>query len=217
MYFNFEKDNSETEIKTENNYFTVTMQPHNLKLHQKRGGAVAVTLYNDKLLLIKIQRKDGKTHYELPRGFAKPDETEIKTAERELQEETGQADINSAEIIGHVMPDSGLLDSNIALVLLQTSKPTHLKLESDEKIKSAEWIPLDQVLNLIAEDKITDSYTLSALMLLIAKTDEDNTDNTDDNLAKADLNSDKESTVSGNIKQKKLSDNTSVIKDTELH
>ena len=120
------------EVTIENNHFNISMKAKNLIINQKIGSSVAVVMCNDKFLLIKIRRKDDTVHYEFPRGFAKNDEKLKDTAIRELAEETSLTDIKSVANLGVIMPDSGLINIKINLILIKLNSANNNQLPQNK-------------------------------------------------------------------------------------
>lgn len=152
------------EVTIENNYFNISMKAKNLIINQKIGSSVAVVMCNDKFLLIKIRRKDDTVHYEFPRGFAKNDEKLKDTAIRELAEETNLTDIKSVANLGVIMPDSGLINIKINLILIKLNSANNIKLQKSKKISDYIWSSKRDMFAAIKEGKIIDSYTIAGFI-----------------------------------------------------
>lgn len=103
-----------------------------------------------------------KTLWELPRGQADlGDRTPHDTARRELQEETGLAASDSV-VLGKVYPDSGLSGDavNVVHVIVEDLLPA-----GNPEYALLRWLSLNEVQAAIADGRIRDGITLSALML----------------------------------------------------
>ena len=157
-------------INWHNNYFKVVGAPRNLHITQLVSGSVIAPwcIKNNlpNYLLIEITRKDGQKHWEFPRGFAKPDEDPSVTAKRECQEETGLTAYNLKKL-GTVMPDSGLIDSEISLFKGEFNDDAKITLQKSEKISDYRLMTLGEIKDLIRQNKIIDGYTLAAVSHLM--------------------------------------------------
>ena len=121
-----------------------------------------------------------KTVLEIPRGFADPDDPDAAyTAVRELAEETGlnlleekaQSCCQITEI-GTVHPDSGLSNSSVALILaeIRTDQIPELAVkDQNETILGHLLVTEAELSDMIADERITDGFTLSAYAKYRAK------------------------------------------------
>ena len=154
-------------MEQENNYFKLKIDPHNLKIHQKRLGAVAIPVNDEEqYLLIKVIRFD-KTYYEFPRGFEAEQESFEDAAIRELEEETGVI-TKKATLIGTVMPDSEILDAENGIVECKVPEFSGFALQDNEGVQDVKICRLADLLRLVRQHKIIDSYTLAAIDHLVA-------------------------------------------------
>lgn len=142
-------------------------------IKQKDGvaGSVIVPVINDNLLFL-IQKRPATSYQEtleFPRGALDGNESPLKCAIRELQEETQilatQQDIKN---IGELLPDTGILTSRVAVFIAQTTID-----ESDIKISdesaSFRLIPIKDVPAAIKNREISCGITLAALALYNAQ------------------------------------------------
>jgi ADP-ribose pyrophosphatase YjhB (NUDIX family) len=115
--------------------------------------------------------KVGRVSYELCGGFAKVGESGSITALRETQEETGSA-VVSQEFLGHVVADKAFCSQlvTVAFGRIDPSKKPADKPDPNEamlaKVKFFTW---SEVAALQREGKLYDSFTLSAIAMLIMK------------------------------------------------
>jgi tRNA nucleotidyltransferase (CCA-adding enzyme) len=106
-----------------------------------------------------VQNRKGKWGF--PKGHLEDKETPLMAARREIYEEAGIEDLSMVKRLGlleHVKPghpeyqDTG----GVKYILMYLFKSTQEQVgPTDEEITRAEWVPLDQVLDLLhyAEDK----------------------------------------------------------------
>lgn len=116
--------------------------------------------------------------WEFPRGMGEVGESIAETAVRELEEETGFTVSDMAEpaqFLQIIHPDTGLLSSEIAVVLL-TFRQTALEISAlhDDQSNDASrhtdwelngqirWISPDELLAMIADGQMTDGITIAA-------------------------------------------------------
>lgn len=126
---------------------------------------------NSKIVLVKVLRMPlNKISLEIPRGTGDLNETSADCALREGKEETG-LDIlpDQLTLLGKVHPENGILSAhlNIYHAFLPVEQPL-LPTDADE-IKEILAVSRSDLFHLIATNQITDAFTLSALMMLLAK------------------------------------------------
>lgn len=154
-------------MKWENNYFKIAGTSDSLNIKQKVSGAVTIPTDGLYYLLIKIIRSDQKEHWEFPRGFSSNKETYIQTALRELKEETNlNSNEQNSKLLGTVMPDSGLINSCIGLVLIKTDFDQTIKIQKKEKIINYQLVTLPQLNHMVKEHIIIDSFSLASILHL---------------------------------------------------
>lgn len=80
-------------------------------------GVAVLPVCEEKFGLLKIFRHAVERDcWEIPRGFVEPGESEIGSALRELQEETGlSCAMGETESLGYVTPDAGILAARVHL------------------------------------------------------------------------------------------------------
>ncbi len=109
--------------------------------------------------------------WEFPRGMAKEVETPIRTAIRELAEETGMhVSSSQVTILQHIHADTGVLRDNIAVarITIPRSYTEHVE-NSDWELASLRWVPATTVQRMIANGEITDGITLAAWSVYCAQ------------------------------------------------
>jgi ADP-ribose pyrophosphatase len=128
------------------------------------GAVVILPLLDDgRLCFVENYRVAvGRTLIELPAGTLEPGEDPADTARRELAEETGYR----AGRIEHVLSfwmSPGILDERMHFYLAASLEPGAQNLDAGEDIRTllATW---DEALEFVAQGRIEDSKTLSALL-----------------------------------------------------
>lgn len=144
--------------------------------YNKMGAAILPILKCEKskyvLLQYHYRQFVDKTTLEIPRGFADPNDITSKiTALRELSEETGiiMENINIIEL-GTVFPDTGLSNAEISLFAAEIDISILPKIQNrdgNEDIRGYRLFSISTLQSMIAENKISDSFTLAALFRYI--------------------------------------------------
>ena len=137
------------------------------------SGAVIVPFLGDDprdrevrfLLVEQYRRPVCRSMIEFPRGGIEENESDLACAARETAEETGCL-VHGIRALGTVHPDSGLLSSELSIVLCAVTRPDGSgPLDSDE-IDRVYALTRRQIREAVTTGRITDSLTLSALALL---------------------------------------------------
>ncbi len=140
-----------------------------LSLHNKLGGVVVIAKYNNRYVLVEIERPFvGGKRLEFIRGFKKPGETALQAAAREIKEEIN-CDIRSGKVIGRIEPDSGIIENAIDVVEAKIDSTHKLSLSDFEGIKKVVFLTEDELTQKFRNNEISDGYTLSAFMLYYAR------------------------------------------------
>ena len=100
--------------------------------------------------------------YELPAGKCDKDEDPQTTALRELEEETGYK-ANNIKYLGKLYPSCAYTDEVIYMYLATDLIKTQKHLDENEFIDIS-FMKLDDVYDLIKQDKINDAKTIATLM-----------------------------------------------------
>ena len=122
---------------------------------------VAVT-ENEEVLLIKQYRHGIRSEtIEIPGGVIDPGETPLKTAKRELLEETGYVS-DDWTLIGEVIPNPAIQNNKCHTFLARNSRKA-----GDPVFDSTEFIvtytaPVSEIPKMVAERKITHSLVVAA-------------------------------------------------------
>lgn len=132
------------------------------------GVVVVVELENGKIPFVRQTRYPlGKSLLELPAGKLDPGEDPIKSASRELEEETGLC----PERLDHVFSfftSPGFCDERLHLYYTDRVRRTACKFDHDEDIVIEEY-SLAEALDMCARGEIEDAKTLLGLYWLAAK------------------------------------------------
>ncbi|MBP0966558.1 MAG: NUDIX hydrolase [Oscillospiraceae bacterium] len=151
--------------------------------YSRQGAAVLVMLRTKAETFFLLNRQYRpliqKTVCEIPRGFADPaDPDAVYTALRELAEETGldllgeSGDACRITVLGTVNPDTGLSNNTAALVLAEIrmeQTPQFSVRDRQETILGHLLVTEAELEAMIADDRITDAFTLSAFAKYRAK------------------------------------------------
>ncbi|MFZ5909434.1 MAG: NUDIX hydrolase [Chloroflexota bacterium] len=123
-------------------------------------GVVVLPVYEDKVLLIHQYRHPTRMwHYEVPRGYGESNLSPEENAYKEVEEETG-GKISELINLGELHMDSGF-DGNSAL-LYYAKLNSFGQANEDEGIDSITWVTVQELEEWIADDKITDGFTIAA-------------------------------------------------------
>lgn len=127
-----------------------------------RGGKGVVVLseYEGKILLLhQYRHATRKWHYEVPRGYGEPNIPAVENAYKEVEEETGG---KVAELIslGEFYNNTGYETASVALFYAKLSSIG--KPEVNEGIESFVWLTVKALEEWIANEKITDGFTIAA-------------------------------------------------------
>ncbi len=145
------------EKKTEHNFFIIetydwvnvipiTPQGEIVLINQYRAGSDSITL-------------------EIPGGVMDRENDPLKTARRELEEETGYIN-GQYELLGTSYPNPAFLKNKIHFVLARNVVPQgHINFDPSEYIET-ELVPLMQVPDLIASGKISHALAITAFVYL---------------------------------------------------
>lgn len=139
---------------------------HSTREYLKHNGAVAVLpLDNDgNVYLVKQYRYPfGRILTEIPAGkLDTPDEDHFDAAMRELREETGLKS-DKVTYLGEFIGSPALIGETIYIYLAQELSQGEQDLDSDEFL-NVEKVPLDKLVEMIMDGKITDGKTVYAAL-----------------------------------------------------
>lgn len=138
----------------------------------RHPGAVAILALTDegKIIMVEQYRKPlGKSIIEIPAGKLEPGEKSEKTAERELEEETGYA-ARQFEFIVSYYTSPGFADEKIELFLAKDLYKVEEQSmgDEDEFVELIELTPT-QAIEYIKQEKIHDAKTIHAVYYTVMK------------------------------------------------
>ncbi|GGB05239.1 NUDIX hydrolase [Macrococcus hajekii] len=134
----------------------------------KHPGAVAVmAVKENKVLLLKQFRKAmDEVLIEVPAGKVEPGEDRIKTAGRELIEETG-LEAGQLEHLYDFYVSPGFCDELISLYRADDLKESsQYEADADEFIELF-WLPFDEIPRLLSSGEVRDAKTILSLQWLL--------------------------------------------------
>jgi len=118
---------------------------------------------DDNVLLVNQYRKAiEKELLEIPAGGIEPGEDPVAAVQREMREETGFLP-RKIERLGGFYSTPGYCTEYLYLYLATDLKPSPLEAEDTESINVV-WVPLKEILGLIASGKICDSKSIAGLL-----------------------------------------------------
>jgi len=136
---------------------------------EKSCGLVVVN--SNEILLLKYSANDTQGeggHWDFPKGHIETNETEIMTALRELEEETGYRAKKMTKLVSY-FPSVGYNQEEIHIFVASgTKKEFDLKLDNDEFITVIK-MDIKKLIGMIKAGKIIDSKTICAVMIYAAK------------------------------------------------
>ena len=126
------------------------------------GGACVLYVKDGKVLLVRQYRYPyAESIYEIPAGKLDKGEEPIKTAIRELEEEGGLI-AEELKLLYVMYPSPGYTNEKIYIYQALSARETAAKLDEGEFL-DAEYIPLDQVKQMLLNGEIKDAKTIIAL------------------------------------------------------
>ena len=133
----------------------------------QRVAVAAVVDDQDRVLMLWRHRfVTNEWGWELPGGLLDPGEDGATTAAREVEEETGWRPGPVRHLLSF-QPMIGMVDSEHALFVAEGA--THIGEPTDhEEASRVDWIPLDKILDLIADHQILGAGSLVALLHILA-------------------------------------------------
>ena len=132
------------------------------------GSTGIVPILDDGTVLMVFQYRHAVGEYllEIPAGTMEPGESPYDCAKRELAEETG---FSAGELIKIASIDiiPAYSDEKIHVYLAKSLKPARQNPDADEIIQVVKY-PLEELMDKIAEGKITDALTVLSLYRVCA-------------------------------------------------
>ena len=129
------------------------------------GGVCIVPVTKEgKIILVEQYRKPiEQSILEIPAGKIDPGEDTLKTAQRELEEETGYSS-NEWQKLGEIVPCPGYSNEILHIYIAKNLKPGKQNLDFGEFVTCHEF-SFDEIKKLILENKLQDAKTISAIFL----------------------------------------------------
>ena len=132
------------------------------------GAAILCITKNNKIILEKQFRYAyDEILFEIPAGKLEKGENPYDAAMRELEEETGYK-TDKLESLGAMYPTCGYSSEKIYLYLANNLEKGHMHLDDDECIELYEFT-IDEIKNMIIENKIKDAKTIVAFSNYLLK------------------------------------------------
>lgn len=160
-YFTARRDKCETnEGKIIPEYFVVELD---LTLC-----ALGITEDNKAVMVKQYRHPVKKTLLEIPGGFADKGELAEQAIAREMREETGY-EFEKFELVAELAANPGVLNNYTKMYLATGGKKVGLQqLDANEEIK-VELIPLDELIELLLQNKIEQSLHANCIFYSLIK------------------------------------------------
>lgn len=157
----------------ENPWFRVVKDGkfHYIQENGSDNGAIVLVRDEQSFIFVHSRRpaQQGAVLVEAPRGYGAPGETSLAAAARELLEETGyRAAPEQFEKLGTVRPNSAILSAVIDVYAVQVRAEQKVA-ETDTEVEGLVYIAVDDLHREVAQGRISDGMTLSALSLYWAR------------------------------------------------
>lgn len=135
----------------------------------KNNTVVLVRNQNNEIGLVWEWRPiPEKWFWACPRGFGDPnDENNIATAKREMIEEIGHCKVKDGKKIGSLYQNTTFYENPVGLVLLDVEE-LETNTNQEEGVMDFKFYSKEELHKMIREDRIEDTFTLSALMKYFA-------------------------------------------------
>lgn len=133
------------------------------------GGAAILCITKDNKIILEKQFRYAYDEilFEIPAGKLEKGENPYDAAMRELEEETGYK-TDKLESLGVMYPTCGYSSEKIYLYLANNLEKGHMHLDDDECIELYEFT-IDEIKNMIIENKIKDAKTIVAFSNYLLK------------------------------------------------
>lgn len=139
-------------------------------IKESRNNSVIVVRNSEKQLGLVWEWRPipARWFWACPRGFGDPkDEDNIATAKREMIEEIGNCKIVNSQKIGSLYENTAFFENPVGLVLFEVEE-LEPQVYQEEGIVDFKFFTKKEIIKMIREDKIEDTFTLSALMRYFA-------------------------------------------------
>lgn len=119
-------------------------------------------------LVLEWRPVPAKWFWACVRGFGDPeDEDNISTAKREMIEEIGHFKVMDSRKIGSLYQNTTFFEIPVGLVLLEV-EGVETQISQDEGLIDFKFFTKEEIMAMIRDDEIEDTFTLSALMRYFA-------------------------------------------------
>ena len=143
-------------------------KPCKREIVEHSGGACVLYVEDGKVLLVKQYRYAyGESIYEIPAGKLEKGEDPKVAAARELEEEAGIKSEN-LDLLFVDYPSPGYTNEKIYIYEAKKGVKTRQNLDEGEFL-SAEFLPLEQVKEMLKKGEIRDGKTIIALLAYFAR------------------------------------------------
>ena len=123
-------------------------------------GVVVIPEYQGKIMLLHQYRHPTRQwHYEVPRGYGEPNTPADVNAHKEIEEETG-GKVSDLVSLGEFYNNTGWETSSVALFYAKLASVGEANV--NEGIESFVWLTVSELEEWIADEKITDGFTIAA-------------------------------------------------------
>ena len=136
---------------------------HALEFPMKVAGILPVGDDGKILLTLQYRYMANQLSWEIPAGNVPEDEDLLIGAKRELIEETGY-DAKSLELIYEYYPQIGRSDHYFHVFVARGLEQVSKDFDTDE-VCEIRWFGLDEILEMLAENKIVDGFTATAILM----------------------------------------------------
>jgi ADP-ribose pyrophosphatase len=133
---------------------------HRAFLEAGADGVVVLPEYQGKILLLNQYRHATRQwHYEVPRGFGEPQVSVEENARKEIMEEIG-GEVDKLVSLGSIHSNTGY--DAMSTSLFYAKLKTFGTPNGYEGIESFVWLTVKELEEWIANEKITDGFTIAA-------------------------------------------------------
>ncbi len=135
--------------------------------------AICLTEHNEVVVLNSFRHAARRWCLEAPRGAILPDESIVQCGVREAEEECGVQLTDTSEVIdlGVFDADTGALAADTHIVLVTKCRVDEAKVNRDVSESSLKplVLPLGEVMKMIANNQIRDSFLMGGIMMAQAR------------------------------------------------
>lgn len=153
-----------TGIEDRQENYTVVIMERELIRHEKSCGAVVYTYINNQRSYLIVKMLKG--HYGFPKGHVETNETEIKTALREIKEETGLAvelDTSFRETVEY-SPYADCIKEVVFFIGKSKKVETTCQIE---EIKEIQWLTYDNAIHILSYENDKETLRKAEIYLNI--------------------------------------------------